>query len=137
MLLPNHLHQHPLWPAPVELAVEDLLPRPEIELAARDRDDHFPAHDLPLEVRIPVVLAGVVVTILRDRLVRRERLQPALEIGVQAALVSLMNTDAVMCIALTSTSPSRTPLSATQRSTSRVMFSKPTRAGISNHSSLR
>ena len=41
-----------------------------------------------------------------------------------------MNTDAVMCIALTSTRPSLTPLLRTAASTFGVMFSKPTRAGM-------
>ena len=45
-LLPDDLDQHPLRPVAVELAVEDLLPRPEVELPLRDRDDHLAAHDL-------------------------------------------------------------------------------------------
>src|SRR5918996_73404 len=41
-----------------------------------------------------------------------------------------MNTEAVICMALTSTSPSLTPLLLTAASTLGVMFSKPTRAGM-------
>ena len=40
-----------------------------------------------------------------------------------------MNTEAVMCIALQSTSPSTTPLLRTASSTCGVMFTNPTRAG--------
>src|SRR6266436_7026955 len=40
-----------------------------------------------------------------------------------------MNTLAVMCIAFTSTRPSRTPLAATTRSTSGVRFTNPRREG--------
>ena len=45
--LADDLDQHPFAPPPVELAVEDPLPRAEVELAARDRH-HHPAH-----VRLP------------------------------------------------------------------------------------
>src|SRR4249919_2451005 len=41
-----------------------------------------------------------------------------------------MNTDAVMCMALTSTRPSLMPLLRTAASTFEVMFSKPMRAGM-------
>src|SRR5436305_6543179 len=62
-LLPNHLHHHPLRPSPVELAVEDLLPGAEVELAGGDGDDNFAAHDLPLEMGVGVVFPGAVVAI--------------------------------------------------------------------------
>ena len=47
-----------------------------------------------------------------------------------------MKTLAVMCMALTSTSPSRTPLSATSRSTSRWIDTIARRLGTSIHNSL-
>lgn len=47
------------------------------------------------------------------------------------------NTDALMCIALTRHSPSRTPLSLTHASTSPVMLTNARRDGTLNHSSLR
>ena len=84
-LLPDDLDQHALPPAPVELAVEDLLPRPEVQPAARDRDDDLAAHHLPLEVRVGVVLAGAVVAILADRRVGRQLLQPIVVVLVQSA----------------------------------------------------
>ena len=62
-LLADNFHQHPLAPVAVELAVEDLLPGTEIELAVGDGDDDLPAHHLPLDVRVGVVLAGVVVMV--------------------------------------------------------------------------
>src|SRR5262245_13413637 len=86
-LLPDHFDQHP-FPAPaVELAVEDLLPRPEVESSRRHRHHHLAAHDLALEMRVRVVLAGLVVTVLRGRRMRRQALEPALVVRVQAALV--------------------------------------------------
>ena len=76
-LLPDDLHQHALPPPAVELAVEDLLPRAEVQPAVGDRHDHLAAHDLALHVRVGVVLAGAVVPVAADRLVRRQLLQPA------------------------------------------------------------
>jgi hypothetical protein len=64
-LFPNNLHQHSLRPPSVEFAVEDLLPRAEIELTARNGDYHFAAHDLPFQMRIGVVFARAVVMIAR------------------------------------------------------------------------
>ena len=61
---PDDLDQHALGPVAVELAVEDLLPRPEIQLAFGDGDDDFPTHDLTLQVSVGVVLAGAVVVIV-------------------------------------------------------------------------
>src|SRR5262245_29659724 len=61
--LPDDLDQDPLGPAAVELAVEDLLPRAEVELPLRHRDHHLAAHDLALVVRVGVVLAGAVVPV--------------------------------------------------------------------------
>src|SRR5574341_2188657 len=60
----NHLDEHALLPPPVELPVEDLLPRAKIEPASGDRHHHFPSHHLALQVRVGVVLAGVVVAVL-------------------------------------------------------------------------
>ena len=85
MLFPDHLDQHPLRPVAVELAVEDLLPRAEVELALGDRDDDLAAHDLPLQVGVGVVLAGaVVVVVVRVGVERGELLQPDAEVVVQA-----------------------------------------------------
>src|SRR6185295_10546777 len=86
--LPDHLHQHPLRPAAVELAVEDLLPRAEVELPLRDRDHDLPAHHLPFVVGVAVVLAGLVVVVaLGARVVGGEPLEPLLVVLVQARLV--------------------------------------------------
>ena len=63
MLLPDDLDQHPLGSAPVELAVEDLLPRAEIQLPFGDRHHDLAAHDLALVVGVGVILAGAVMVI--------------------------------------------------------------------------
>src|SRR5439155_11681185 len=49
-LLSDHLDQHALLAPAIELAVEDLLPRPEIELAPGHRHHHLAPHHLALEV---------------------------------------------------------------------------------------
>lgn len=46
-LLPDDLDQLALGPSSVELAAEDLLPRPEIESAPGDRHDHLAVHERP------------------------------------------------------------------------------------------
>src|SRR5579885_373066 len=55
----DDLDQHPLAPPAVELAVENLFPGTEIELALRDGHHHLAAHDLALQMRVGVVLAGI------------------------------------------------------------------------------
>ena len=68
----------------IELAVEDLLPRTEVQLALRDRHDDFAPHHLPLQVGVGVFLAGPVVGIsLRRRIKRSELLQALLEFLMQ------------------------------------------------------
>lgn len=76
--LADDLHQHALAPPAVELAVEDLLPRPEVELALGDGDYDFPAHDLAFHVGVGVILAGAVVVILSRGRMRGEFLEPDL-----------------------------------------------------------
>src|SRR5947209_18299456 len=86
-LFSNNFDEHALGPATIKFAVEDLLPRPKIELAFGDRDADFTAHYLPLEMSIGVVLAGAVMLILRSRRVRRELLEPFLVLVMQSAFI--------------------------------------------------
>src|SRR6516225_614729 len=74
--LADNLYQHTLAPLAIELSVEDLFPGTEVKFAAGDGNDYFSSHDLPLDVRVRIVLAGVVVAILFERLVRSEFFQP-------------------------------------------------------------
>ena len=62
--LPDHFHQRALFSPAVELSIEDLLPWAEIELPFRDGDHDFPAHHLPFQMGVGVVLARPVMTIL-------------------------------------------------------------------------
>ncbi len=45
-LVADNLHQHPLLSSPVELTIENLFPRAEIQLAVRDRHDDLASHHL-------------------------------------------------------------------------------------------
>ena len=63
-LLAQHLDHEPLRPAAVELGVEDLLPRAEVEPTLGDRDDHLVVDEQVLEVGVPVVLAAGVMTVV-------------------------------------------------------------------------
>src|SRR4029077_9221775 len=86
--LPDDLDEHALLAPAIELAVEDLLPRTEVERAAGDGDDDLAAHDLALVVRVAVVFAGAIVVIaFRTRVEGRELLEPAGIVLVQARLV--------------------------------------------------
>jgi hypothetical protein len=66
---------------------------------------------------------------------KRER--QCLGLLATAALVLVDRRPSEICIALQRTSPSLTPLSRRQVSTSGVMLTKPRRVGRLNHSSLR
>src|SRR3954454_1260686 len=63
-LLPQHLDDQPLRPAAVELGVEDLLPRAEVEAAGGDRQDHLVVDEQVLEVSVAVVLAAAMVAVV-------------------------------------------------------------------------
>src|SRR5579875_828219 len=136
-LLADNLHQDALGPATVELTVEDLFHGPKS--------------------RVPPVIA----TTTSRPMTWRLRCASALSSPVSFCLYwdagawgarrsshrrksscnpgssSLMKTEDVMCMALTRTSPSVTPLSRTHASTSGVMLMKATRSGVWNQSSLR
>lgn len=86
LLFPDDLDQDPLLTFAVELTVEDLFPGAEIEPALRDRDDNLPAHDRAFQVRVGVVLGGVV-PVLAVGLLRGQLLQPGLEVLVEAGFV--------------------------------------------------
>jgi len=83
----NDLNENPLLPPAIELPVKDLLPGSEVEFAAGDGDDDFAPHDLALDVRIGIILAGIVVPILFDGLVRDKALEKIVVVFEKAWLV--------------------------------------------------
>ena len=85
-LLPNDLYEQPFAPLAVELVVEDMLPRAEVERAIRYRHNDLPAHDLPFQMGVGVILIAVV-AVLAVGLLRGKLLQPDLIVMVQSRLV--------------------------------------------------
>src|SRR5581483_128225 len=73
---PHHLDDDPFPPLPVELSVENLLPRAEIELPGGDRQHDLMPHDRALQVRVCVVFAGLVMPVRQRG--RREPFEPLL-----------------------------------------------------------
>ena len=86
-LLPDDLHQDALSSAAIELTVEDLFPRAEVELALGDGHDDLAAHDLAFHVGVGVVLAGAVMAVLAGRRVRGEFFKPLVVVGEQALFI--------------------------------------------------
>src|SRR5262245_21100602 len=86
-LFADDFYQHAFTPPPIELAVENLFPWTEIELAASDGHNHLAPHHLSLYVRIGIVFAGVIVAVLLDRFVRREFFEPYRVVMVQSRFV--------------------------------------------------
>ena len=85
--LAENFHERAFAAAAVELAVENLFPRAEVEFARSHGDDDLAAHDGALEVGVGVVLAGAVVVVSRVGLFGRKLFEPALVVGMQAGLV--------------------------------------------------
>ena len=86
-LFPDYLDEDALLPAAVELAVEDLFPRPEIELPVGDRDNDFTAHHLAFDMSIGIVLAGVVVPVLADWIVRDQTFEKVVVVFKQTGFI--------------------------------------------------
>src|SRR6266511_2267032 len=67
VLLSHHFYDDTFPPLAIELSVEDLLPRSEIQLARRDRHHHLVSHQRALQVRVGVVFAGLVMPVIQSR----------------------------------------------------------------------
>ena len=63
LLVSDDFHERAFSAAAIELAIEDLFPRAEIEFAFGNGDDDFAAHDLPLQMGVGVVFAGAIVPV--------------------------------------------------------------------------
>src|SRR5262245_53358810 len=82
--LAEKLDDDPLLPPPVELRIEHLLPWTEVERPLGDREDHLVMDERALEMRVGIVLTGLVMAIVPRR---SELLEPLHEIVLQAALL--------------------------------------------------
>ena len=93
VLLTDNLDQDPFPPSAVKLSVKDLLPGTKIKLTFGDRYHHFPPHQLPFEMGIAIIFSGAVMSILGDRLMRRQLFQPLPVVLPQSAFM-VVNEDA-------------------------------------------
>ena len=114
---------------PVELPIKDLFPGAEVEPALGYGHYDLPSHDLPFQMGIGVVFPHVM-AVLRGRFMGGQSFQPAFKILVSPGSSSLINTEAVMCMALIKASPSWIRLSRRHSSTWGVMLTKALRVGI-------
>src|SRR5579859_1174722 len=64
-LFADDLDDHSLLPLSIELGIEDSLPSSQIELALRDRKGHRLVEQEALEMRIAVVFASFVMSVVR------------------------------------------------------------------------
>ena len=83
--LTHRLEEDPLWPLSIPLAVEDALPGAEVEPARGDGDDDLVMNEQGLQVRIPVVFAGVVMFVVFAE--GCQLLQPLIDVFDQPTLV--------------------------------------------------
>ncbi len=85
-LFSDNLYQNTFSSFAVELAVEDLFPRPEVELTLRDCHYHLTAHNLTFKVSIGIIFKTIV-TVLAVRFLGSQLLKPDLHVVMQAAFV--------------------------------------------------
>src|SRR3972149_754228 len=84
LLFPDDLHDHPLAAPAIELGVEDLLPRPQVQFPLGHRQHHLVMHEGALEVGVAVVLTGAVVLVVAAG--GGERFHPLPEVLPEALL---------------------------------------------------
>ena len=89
--LTDDLHQYALFSSSVELAVEDPLPRAEVQPSVRYGDNDFTAHDLPFHVGVGIVFTGIV-AVLGHRLMGRQLFEPYVIVVVEPGLI-IVNED--------------------------------------------
>src|SRR5689334_2637361 len=62
--LSHYLDDDALAALPVEFRIKDLLPRAKVELARGDRQHYLMTHDRPLQMRVGVVLACLMMAVI-------------------------------------------------------------------------
>src|ERR1043166_3636855 len=77
-LLPHHFDNHAFVTLSVEFRIEDSLPCAQVEFSRRDRHNHFVMDEQRLEMRIAIVLAGLVVLVIFAE--RRQMLEPLVDV---------------------------------------------------------
>src|SRR5215467_3582843 len=83
----HNFYENALFTTAVEFAVEYLLPGAKVQPPCANRDHDFPAHYLPFNVGIRIVLTGAIVQVICGRLMRGKLFQEFLVVLEQTALV--------------------------------------------------
>src|SRR5215471_8836946 len=76
--LSHHLHDHPLIPLAIKLRIKDPLPRSKVQLARGDRHDDLVMDQQRLQMRVAIVLAGLVMLVVVAK--RCQMLQPVVDV---------------------------------------------------------
>lgn len=88
ILFPDDLNKHAFFAAAVKLAVKNLLPRAEIQLALGYCNHYLPAHNLTFKMRVGIIFAGAIMKVAFGTGVKwGKNLQPALIVLMQAGFV--------------------------------------------------
>jgi len=135
-LLTNNLHQNPLPSSSVEFAIKNFFPRTEIEFAFGDGDHDFAAHDGPFQMRIRVILGPVMRVLVVGPFGANFSNQTS-KSWCRPDSLSLIKTLAVICMAFTSSNPSRILLSRRHSFICGVIRKNSRRFLVSNQSSFR
>src|SRR5579862_2205299 len=83
--LSHDFHDHALVPLAVELCIENPLPRSHIQLARRNRHDHFMMDEERLQMGVAIVLAGLVMLVSFSK--RSQMLEPLISIFDQSTFI--------------------------------------------------
>ncbi len=83
--LTDNLHKNSLTTTSVELAIENLLPRAEVEFPACDRHDDFSPHHLSLQMGISIIFPCIVMPVHRP--LRSEPFQEIIVVLQQTGLI--------------------------------------------------
>jgi len=86
-LVPYDLDQNALRPPAIKFAVEDSLPRSEVEPTFGDGNDDFAAHDLSFVMGVSIILARAVVFVAADWFMWGEFFEPTFVVFVQSTLI--------------------------------------------------
>src|SRR3972149_5545761 len=91
-LFTNNFYQNSFPPSAVKFSVKYLFPGAKIQFAFGYCDNYLASHHLPLEVCITIILARIVMTVLRNWLMRSQLFQPLFIILMKAGLI-IINKD--------------------------------------------
>jgi len=87
MLLSDYLYKNPLPPQSIKFAIEDLFPRPQVQLSSCYCHNYFPAHDSTFYMRVAIILSSEIMAVSGNRFMRSQRLKKFFEILMEPAFI--------------------------------------------------